>query len=206
MVFQGSYWKDGNYWLIEVPSLDIVTQGRTRREALAMIAEAIELHVDKKGFKAVVYEESVPVNRVWMLDIGTWEALVQELPGSASNFTWSSDSSRYAVALAPTPLVDDSYVARDVYVVNATNGEVLNNIGSVGKLGHFEFSPNGERIGYIGSVDINDPSAGRLYVVSSAGGERLELVPGYLGHIGDFTWQDDSHIRWLGQRGVWTEW
>ena len=162
--------------------------------------------LDKKGFKAVVYEESVPVNKVWMLDTGTWEALAQELPGSASDFTWSSDSSRYAVALAPTPLVDDSYMARDVHVVNAANGEVLNNIGSVGKLGHFEFSPDGERIAYIGSVDITDPSPGRMYVVSSSGGERLELVPGYLGHIGDFTWQDDTHIRWLGRRGVWTEW
>ncbi len=162
--------------------------------------------LEKKGFKAVVYEESVPVNKVWMLDIGTWEAVAQELPGSASDFTWSADSSRYAVALAPTPLIDDSYVARDIYVVNAANGEVLNNMGSVGKLGHFEFSPDGARIAYIGSVDINDPSPGRLYVAASSGGERLELIPGYLGHAGDFIWQSDTSVRWLGQRGVWTEW
>lgn len=51
MVLPGQLWKDGNYWLIEVPSLDLVTQGRTRREALTMIKEAIELHVDKKGFQ-----------------------------------------------------------------------------------------------------------------------------------------------------------
>ena len=79
-------------------------------------------------------------------------------------------------------------------------------MGSIGKLGHFEFSPDGERIAYIGSVDINDPSAGRLYVASSSGGERRDLVPEYLGHIGDFAWQDDVDIRWLGRRGVWTAW
>jgi len=159
-----------------------------------------------KGFKAVVYEESVPVTKVWMLDLKTNEAVAHDLPGSASDFTWSSDSNRYAVSLAPTPLNDDWFMSRDIYVVNAAGGEVLNKMGSIGKLGHFEFSPDGERIAYIGSVDINDPSAGRLYVASSSGGERRDLVPEYLGHIGDFAWQDDVDIRWLGRRGVWTEW
>jgi len=159
-----------------------------------------------KGFKAVVYEESVLPTKVWVLDLETNEAVVQNLPGSASDFSWLSDSTRYAVALAPTPLVDDSYMSRDVYVVDAANGDVLNDMGSVGKLGQFKFSPDGERIAYVGSVDMNDPSAGRLYIASSSGGERRELVQEYMGHISDFGWQDDVSISWLGQRGVWTEW
>jgi dipeptidyl aminopeptidase/acylaminoacyl peptidase len=162
--------------------------------------------LELKGFKAVVYEESVPLTRVWMLDLEANEAVAQDLPGSASDFAWSSDSTRYAVGLAPTPLIDDSFTSRDVYVVNAAGGDVLNKMGSIGKLGHFEFSPDGERMAYIGSVDINDPSEGRLYIASSSGGERRDLVPEYLGHISDFAWQDDVSIRWLGRRGVWTEW
>lgn len=159
-----------------------------------------------KGFKAVVYEESVLPTKVWMLDLATDEAVAQELPGSASDFSWSSDNTRYAVALAPTPLIDDSYTSRDIFVVNAGSGKVLNSIGSVGKLGHFELSPDGERIAYIGSMDINDPNQGRLYVASSTGGERRDLVPQYLGHVSAIAWQDDVNIRWLGQRGVWSEW
>jgi dipeptidyl aminopeptidase/acylaminoacyl peptidase len=159
-----------------------------------------------KGFKAVVYEESVLPTKVWMFDLATGEAVAQDLTGSASDFSWSSDGSRYAVALAPTPLIDDSYTSRDIYVVNTLGGNVLNSMGSVGKLGHFEFSPDGERIAYIGSIDINDPNQGRLYLASSTGGERRDLVPEYLGHIGAIAWQDDINIRWLGQRGVWTEW
>ncbi len=159
-----------------------------------------------KGFKAVVYEESILPTKVWMLDLATGEAVAQDLTGSASEFRWSSEGSRYAVALAPTPLIDDSFTSRDIYIVNALSGKVLNSMGSVGKLGHFEFSPDGERIAYIGSIDINDPNQGRLYVASSAGGERRDLVPEYLGHVGSITWQDDVNIRWLGRRGVWTEW
>ena len=159
-----------------------------------------------KGFKAVVYEESILPTKIWMLDLSTSEAVAQDLPGSASDFSWSDDGGRYAVALAPTPLIDDSYTSRDIFIVNASTGKVLNNIGSVGKLGHFEFSPDGERIAYIGSMDINDPSPGRLYVASASGGERRDLVPDYLGHVGAISWQDDVNIRWLGLRGVWTEW
>ena len=160
----------------------------------------------EKGFKAVVYEESVLPTKVWMLDLETLEATAYDLPGSASSFTWSSDGRRYAVALAPTPLVDDSYTSRDIHVVDAALGKVQSKMGSVGKLGSFAFSPDGERIAYIGSVNINDPSEGRLYVVPSFGGERRELVPEYLGHVGNFIWSDDDSVRWFGSRGVYSEW
>ena len=162
--------------------------------------------LEEKGFKAVVYEESVLPSKVWMLDLETLEATVYDLPGSASDFTWSSDGSRYAVAMAPTPLVDDSYTSRDIQVVDAARGKVQSKMGSVGKLGPFAFSPDGERIAYVGSVNINDPSAGRLYVASSSGGERRELVPEYLGHVSNLVWGDDGNVRWLGNRGVYTEW
>jgi dipeptidyl aminopeptidase/acylaminoacyl peptidase len=153
-----------------------------------------------------VYEESVLPTKVWMLDPETLEAAAHELPGSASDCAWSSDGSRYAVALAPTPLIDDVYTSRDIYVVDTASAKVQAKMGSVGKLGPFAFSPDGERIAYIGSVDINDPSSGRLYVTSSSGGERREVVPEYLGHVNNFVWLDDANIRWLGGRGVYTEW
>ena len=162
--------------------------------------------LEEKGFKAVVYEESVLPVKVWMLDLETLEATAHDLPGSASSFTWSAAGDRYAVALAPTPHVDDSYTSRDIYVVDVVRGKVQNKMGSVGKLGPFAFSPDGERIAYVGSVNINDPGAGRLYVASSSGGERRELVPEYLGHVSNIVWGDDGNVRWLGGRGVYTEW
>jgi dipeptidyl aminopeptidase/acylaminoacyl peptidase len=192
------------------PSADGRTLAFTATDAPPEKKEALEL----KGFKAVVYEESVQPVRVWMLplpedrasrDSPLQDAVARDLPGSASDVAWSADGRRYAVALAPTPLVDDAYTSRDVHVVDADSGKVRNALGSVGKLGHFAFSPDGERIAYVGSEDIHDPSSGRLYVASSTGGERRDLVPGYRGHITDFVWQDDVTLRWLGHRGVWTE-
>ncbi|MCX5850982.1 MAG: type II toxin-antitoxin system HicB family antitoxin [Deltaproteobacteria bacterium] len=55
MRFAGRIFKSGKYWAIEVPILNVVTQGRTRKEAFEMIADAIELLVNKKGFKIEVF-------------------------------------------------------------------------------------------------------------------------------------------------------
>src|SRR5262249_38146334 len=34
-------WKDGKFWIVEVPALDAMTQGKTRKEALAMAEDLI---------------------------------------------------------------------------------------------------------------------------------------------------------------------
>lgn len=51
---EGKIWKDGKFWLVEVPSLDIMSQGHTKAEAYEMIADAIETHVHADGFKVDV--------------------------------------------------------------------------------------------------------------------------------------------------------
>jgi len=51
MRLQGSYWKEGKFWLIEVPALDLMTQGETKKEALFMIQDAIEELIDAKDVK-----------------------------------------------------------------------------------------------------------------------------------------------------------
>lgn len=42
MELEGKVWKSGKFWLIEVPALGVMTQGRSRKEALKMISDAIE--------------------------------------------------------------------------------------------------------------------------------------------------------------------
>src|SRR5437773_4052271 len=55
MRFEGRIWKDRKHWLVEVPLLDVMTQGRTRHEALEMIVDAIESLAHQKGFRARVH-------------------------------------------------------------------------------------------------------------------------------------------------------
>jgi hypothetical protein len=55
MRFQGTLCKDGKWWLAEVPVCNALTQGRTRQEALEMIADWFVTMVDREGFTVRVH-------------------------------------------------------------------------------------------------------------------------------------------------------
>jgi hypothetical protein len=55
MRFAGKIYKDGKFWLAELPILDAMTQGRTRNEAFAMVADLLETLVDRPGFTVYVH-------------------------------------------------------------------------------------------------------------------------------------------------------
>lgn len=55
MRFHGKLSRDGKWWLAEVPVFDAMTQGRTRREALEMIADWFATMVNRKGFSVQVH-------------------------------------------------------------------------------------------------------------------------------------------------------
>lgn len=55
-MFAGRIWKDGTWWLAEAPIFDVMTQARTRKAAHAMLADAIESHLDRPGFRVRVID------------------------------------------------------------------------------------------------------------------------------------------------------
>ncbi len=60
MELEGKIWKSGKFWLVEVPAVEVMTQGLSRKEALSMICDAIEGLVscyfpdEAKDFKVIV--------------------------------------------------------------------------------------------------------------------------------------------------------
>lgn len=67
MELEGRVWKNKKHWLVKVPSLNIMTQGKTREEALFMIKDAIMEYMkyyfesEIKGFELNIsdYKKSV---------------------------------------------------------------------------------------------------------------------------------------------------
>jgi DNA-binding transcriptional regulator YiaG len=76
MRFAGQVFRVGKSWAIEIPLLDIVTQGRTKREAYWMIADAVESLVDKKDFKVRVFGAKGEVFEIGASDQGALTALL----------------------------------------------------------------------------------------------------------------------------------
>ena len=55
MRFYGKVYKDGNFWLAEVPILEAMTQGRTQKEAFTMVEDLLETLANRPGFSVKVH-------------------------------------------------------------------------------------------------------------------------------------------------------
>lgn len=58
MRFSGKIYKDGKFWLAEIPILDLMTQGHTKGEAYEMVVDMLESLINNKNFKAEVFKKS----------------------------------------------------------------------------------------------------------------------------------------------------
>jgi dipeptidyl aminopeptidase/acylaminoacyl peptidase len=161
----------------------------------------------ERGFNQEVYEENLRPVRVWIAELdasGTaGKSRMFDLSGSASAITWSPAGEKIAVALAPTPLVDDDLMNRKIHILSE-EGKILAQFNNPGKLGPFAWSPDGKTIAMISAADRNDPAAGRLMVAPATGGAPKDLLPNYEGDVGAIAWQGNDTVMFLGEEGVWT--
>ena len=150
-----------------------------------------------RGFTAYAYEEDIPFAHVWRVDFDAdtpGEARAFELEGHASDIEISSDGERLAVALAPTPLIDDRYMARRWHVVDADDGDVVSTIESEGKTGSVAFSPDGDQLALILGIDEHDPTAGTLAVADAGSGDFEFIDVDAEQQIRDLVWMDDDTL------------
>lgn len=61
MELEGKIWKNKKHWLVEVSSLNIMTQGETREEALFMIKDAIMEYM-KYYFESSIEDFEISIN------------------------------------------------------------------------------------------------------------------------------------------------
>src|ERR1043166_6596839 len=94
MRFEGNLVRDGRFWLAEIPLLDAATQGRTRAEALAMIADWLETMVNKPHFRAEVHRRGKSEFEVSGSDVAAMTALLLRRRREASGVSLREVASR----------------------------------------------------------------------------------------------------------------
>jgi dipeptidyl aminopeptidase/acylaminoacyl peptidase len=159
-----------------------------------------------KGFKQEIYEEDWRFSRVW---IGTpFDPAGTNIPpiaitGSIRQVRWSPGGDLLAVAVTPTPSVDDNLMRRQLWVVDATtNATVRARVEHVAKLADFRWSPDGTRLAFIAGEDIHDPSPGRLMVVTAEGGRPRNLVPRLEAEVTHLEWLNEEELIFAADKGV----
>ena len=158
------------------------------------------------GFNARVWENSAHPQRVWIADTrGEFDRRMLETTGSASSLSWAPDGEHLAFMLAPTAGADDSLMFRRLVVASTEDGEITHRFNHEGKKRDAAWAPDGQRLAFIGAVDMHDPREGRLMVADLADGSHRDITLGYPGHIQDFAWEDAGHLLYVGHVGVHSE-
>ncbi len=94
MRFEGKVSRDGRFWLAEIPLLDAMTQGRTKKQALEMIADWLETMVNRRGFQARVHARGRGEFEVAGSDAAAMTALLLRRLREASGTSLSEVASR----------------------------------------------------------------------------------------------------------------
>jgi len=177
----------------------------------------------EKGYKQEIFEEDWRPRRLHVArlevapsppsdpsidleeeDDSSHDPITLEIEGSITGVEWLPAGDALLVSVAPTPLVDDRYMARRVRIVDAASGEIRTRLENPGKLGRFTISPDGRRVALISAADPNDPQYGRLLVADVGPGEAKlrDLLPDFKGHVRDIDWRNADSLAFIADVGV----
>ena len=154
------------------------------------------------GFRQTVYDEDWNHIGLFLWTKESGETVEIEVPGSVFSVEWSPDGRSLALALAPRPITDDSYMFKRLHVVDVATGQVRKLVDNPGKLGQMAFSPDSRRIAYVGAADKRDPHSGMLFLADATTGEVTSLTPGWEGMVHSIEWMGSDRIRARISRGV----
>lgn len=157
----------------------------------------------EKGFRAYAYEEDQRLAGLWSVDLNATSPEAKPLftDGHVTSIDLAQNDETIVAAVAPTNLIDDFYMKRDLVVLNAADGNPTQTIDIPGKLGTFELSADAKHIALLGGADIHDSSNGVLMVAKTANGELTQLTENSLQHIVDIDWYKGD-ILTVVHRGV----
>jgi hypothetical protein len=82
MRFAGRVWREGKLWLAEVPILDAMTLGPSRRAAIHRMTHAIEKMAKKRAFRVAVFQAAGGAFEIGSEDADTLVALMLRSRGA----------------------------------------------------------------------------------------------------------------------------
>jgi dipeptidyl aminopeptidase/acylaminoacyl peptidase len=144
----------------------------------------------KQKDDAVHVDHDYQFARLWVVGLDDRKPRqVFRQEGQVVDFEWAPDGSELAVAVAPTPRLDDVYWWQKLVVVRLLDGEVVRTLSD--RLnGSPRWSPDGKTVAFF---EFPPQRIGaRLAVVDAAGGSPRVLLDDYAGTLSDLAWMPDS--------------
>lgn len=193
----GAYYK-----VVDLPKSPIAYAWDPKGDAVAYMAitpsQGQNDWMKKYGFDAEVFEEEQSQRDLFVYFTEKEENVKVSQEGAVFDFAWHPDGQYLAAQIAPQNLVDDSYMFKDIYLINAYEGTQELWIDVPGKLSDMSWSAAGSHLAFICGVDINDPVSGSLFVANMGEDQAFKDLRNYTqdfeGHVSSVTWRDDETL------------
>lgn len=166
-----------------------------------------EKELKKRGYSFIYYEENLKNSTLHMAwydkewnQTGVWK-ITQK--GNTWDFEFDRQGDRIAASISPRNLIDQRYMFRKIYLIDLKTGEMKQVSQNQGKLGNYQFSPDGLHLAYAAALDINDSQVSQAYAVDLKSGSVTNLTPErFRGHISWVDWKDNKHVLYLADEGT----
>lgn len=154
-----------------------------------------------------IYEENLTNTWAYIQNVAKEGHTPHRVPvqGTVYSAFWSPDRSKIAMAVAPSPLVDDSFMEQKILVIDHHSREILAEVDHTGKLGSYTWSPDGSKLALVAAATINDPIDGRIKIADAETGKTEILQQDYPGMFHQLKWKNDDELYFLSSKGVHSE-
>jgi dipeptidyl aminopeptidase/acylaminoacyl peptidase len=162
----------------------------------------------KKGYGFTYYEENLKHRNLYLVDVheGGQIATPKQITRDITiwSFVFSPDGSRIAASASEKNLVDYKYAFNHIHLLDLASSKLTRFSDNPGKLGNFEFSPDGQNIVYNAGLTQKDHAASQVFVQSLGGGGTRNLtIPEFNGHVTWAGWKDNQTVVYLAAEGAW---
>ncbi len=162
--------------------------------------------LDSLGFNQEIVEENVPQRLLYLKDLSSGEVKELTKDKSVFDFEWHPSGKKIAAAIAPENLVDDSYMLKRIYTIDAETGKIEKLVENPGKLGAMAWSPNGKHLAFVSAASINDAVTGSLFIIEENNSKQFEELKKYSdefeGSVTDINWKDDETVLFVAEESV----
>ncbi len=166
-----------------------------------------EKALKKRGYDFIYYEENIKNDNLFLIKVDenfkqtAKTQITKEV--NVWDFNFDQKGEQLAYSATGLKLIDQKYMFRKIHIFNLESGLVKRVVNNVGKLGNYNFSPDGLHLSYTGALNINDHAVSQAYWVNISSGEIKNITPkDYKGHITWANWKNDKEIVYLAHEGV----
>lgn len=147
-----------------------------------------EIKRRERGDDAYVIDQDHRFTRLWLLDVESRNTrLLTQQDKTIWHFNWSSDSKKIVVLASSIPTAEGNEYRSNLSLIDVQNVEETILVRKTNAQASPSFSRDGKWIVYMGPVG-NFKERGIIKVISSDGGEPVEMLREYKGNVWDVTW------------------